>query len=164
MDDVWILPWERKYETEVIDLILSIQQKEFQISITEADQPDLHQVDTFYQQGNGNFWIALQRNKVVGTLALLDIGRLQVALRKMFVHKDFRGRSQGLANELLATAINWCIGKNIHDIYLGTVEVLKAAHRFYEKNGFERIDLAELPSNFPVMGVDTIFYHISIQE
>jgi N-acetylglutamate synthase-like GNAT family acetyltransferase len=164
MHEAVIVPWERKYATEVIQLILSIQQKEFQISITEADQPDLSEVDTFYQHDNGNFWIALSDAKVVGTLALLDIGHQQVALRKMFVHRDFRGKSIGLANNLLRRAIGWCSERNIQDIYLGTVVVLKAAHRFYEKNGFERVEREELPSNFPIMGVDTIFYHLSIQE
>jgi hypothetical protein len=43
------------------------------------------------------------------------------------------------------------------------VEVLKAAHRFYEKNDFVRIEKQQLPPAFPVMGVDTIFYHRSIQ-
>jgi N-acetylglutamate synthase-like GNAT family acetyltransferase len=159
-----IIPWTRGHEAGVIELILSIQRNEFHISITEADQPDLKQVEEFYMQGNGNFWIALCQNQVVGTIALLDIGNHQVALRKMFVHKDFRGSLHSLANKLLLTAIDWCMERNIQDIYLGTVEVLKAAHRFYEKNGFNRIEKTQLPSNFPVMGVDTLFYHLSISR
>ena len=162
--DLKIIPWAREYETAVIELILSIQRNEFHISITEADQPDLKQVEEFYMRGNGNFWIALSQNQVIGTTALLDIGHHQVALRKMFVHKDFRGSLHSLANKLLRTAIDWCIERNIQDIYLGTVEVLKAAHRFYEKNGFNRIEKTHLPSNFPVMGVDTLFYHLSISR
>src|SRR5215471_14077743 len=102
MLDVVIVPWQKKYESEVIQLILSIQQQEFNISITAADQPDLNEVDSFYQKNNGNFWIALSGLKVVGTIALLDIGRRQVALRKMFVHKDFRGGPHSLANKLLS--------------------------------------------------------------
>ena len=163
MNDVSIAAWTKERMAEVIQLIISIQQQEFHISITEADQPDLQQVDTFYQQGKGNFWIAMHQGEVVGTIALLDIANRQVALRKMFVRKDFRGKSKGLANDLLATAIHWCTEKNIQDIYLGTVEVLKAAHRFYEKNDFLRIEKHQLPRDFPVMGVDTIFYHRSIQ-
>jgi len=163
MNDVTIAAWTNERMAEVIQLILSIQQQEFHISITADDQPDLQHVDTFYQQGKGNFWIAMHQAEVVGTIALLDIGNRQVALRKMFVRKDFRGRSKGLANDLLATAIHWCIEKNIQDIYLGTVEVLKAAHRFYEKNDFVRIEKQQLPRAFPVMGVDSIFYHRSIQ-
>lgn len=31
-------------------------------------------------------------------------------------------------------------------------------HRFYEKNGFTEIDVAQLPENFPIMQVDKKFY------
>ena len=164
MNEVEIVQWQRKYEEHVIKLILSIQSAEFLIPITEADQPDLKSVDTFYQQGNGNFWVALSERNIVGTIALKDIGQQQVALRKMFVHKYFRGSDQGVANKLLVAAIEWCIQKNIQDIYLGTVEAFRAAQRFYEKNGFERIEVGQLPKNFPLMQVDTIFYHLSIKQ
>jgi hypothetical protein len=40
---------------------------------------------------NGNFWVALYEGKVVGNISLLDIGNQQVALRKMFVEKEFQG-------------------------------------------------------------------------
>jgi len=162
--DARIIPWEKKYEDAVIDLILSIQRNEFHISITEEDQPDLRSVKEFYMHGNGNFWIALSEQNVVGTVALVDIGYQQVALRKMFIHQNFRGSLHSLANKMLRTGIDWCIQRNIKDIYLGTVEVLKAAQRFYEKNGFEKLEKQQLPSNFPVMGVDTIFYHLSIAK
>ena len=164
MNEIMIVPWEERFKNEVVDLVLSIQQKEFLISITEADQPDLKQIDSFYQQGNGNFWIALCGNDLVGTIGLLDIGHQQLALRKMFVHKEFRGSKYGLAKRLLETAIDWSIKKNIQDIYLGTVEILKAAHRFYEKTGFEKIQKQALPLNFPIMTVDTFFYHLSISK
>ena len=39
-----------------------------------ADQPDLLQIPQFYQSGAGNFWVALDGEEVVGTVALLDIG------------------------------------------------------------------------------------------
>ena len=162
--DIRIIPWEKEYEDAVVDLILSIQRNEFRISITEADQPDLRKVEEFYMHDNGNFWIALAEQNVIGTIALLDIGNQQVALRKMFIHQNFRGSVHSLAKKMLQTGIDWCIQKNINDIYLGTVEVLRAAHRFYEKNGFYKLEKEQLPCNFPVMGVDTIFYHLSISK
>ena len=66
----------------IIKLILPIQQDEFQIPITLGEQPDLEDIPGFYQQGNGNFWVALNDRKVVGTVALLDIGSHQAALAK----------------------------------------------------------------------------------
>ena len=75
----------------LIEMILEIQRKEFQIPITREDQPDLAAIPRFYQQGNGNFWVALCDGQVVGSVGLLDIGNQQVALRKMFVQAGFRG-------------------------------------------------------------------------
>jgi len=35
---------------------------------------------------------------------------------------------------------------------------MKAAHRFYERNGFVRMTAENLPPNFPRMPVDDVFY------
>jgi N-acetylglutamate synthase-like GNAT family acetyltransferase len=35
---------------------------------------------------------------------------------------------------------------------------MNAAHRFYAKHGFARIDAAELPPSFPLMSVDSRFF------
>ena len=43
-------------------------------------------------------------------------------------------------------------------VFLGTTAQYRAAHRFYEKNGFCRIDESSLPPDFPRVHVDTIFY------
>lgn len=143
----------------LIEMILEIQRKEFQIPITREDQPDLAAISRFYQQGNGNFWVAECDGQVVGSVGLLDIGNQQVALRKMFVKAGFRGDEHGTAHRLLETTMAWAGQKGITDIFLGTTDKFLAAHRFYEKNGFVRIAKTDLPAAFPVMQVDTIFYH-----
>jgi hypothetical protein len=86
-----IAPFAEKHLPGVVDVILPIQQAEFNIPISLEAQPDLLDIPGFYQKNNGNFWVALQGNEVVGTVALLDIGRGPGALRKMFVKKPFRG-------------------------------------------------------------------------
>ncbi|MBP1971083.1 N-acetylglutamate synthase-like GNAT family acetyltransferase [Virgibacillus natechei] len=151
---------EYSYENQVqvVDLILQIQQQEYNISITKDDQPDLFTIEEYYQTGNGNFWIALYDKNVVGTISLLDIGNNQVALRKMFVNKEYRGAIYKTARLLLDTAIKWAKERPIKAIFLGTTPQFLAAHRFYEKNGFINIDLNDLPEHFPVLQVDKKFY------
>jgi N-acetylglutamate synthase-like GNAT family acetyltransferase len=145
-------------------MILNIQQKEYNISITEKDQPDLFQIEEFYQKGNGNFWVALYENKVVGTVSLLDIGNGEVALRKMFVAKEYRGSAFKISHLLLQTAIQWAKDHFIKAIYLGTTSHFLAGHRFYEKNGFVEVNQGDLPENFLVMKVDTKFYKYEVNE
>jgi N-acetylglutamate synthase-like GNAT family acetyltransferase len=60
---------------------------------------------------------------------------------------------------LLEAVRAWVEQKKVTDIFLGTTDKFLAAHRFYEKNGFVRIDKTDLPAAFPVMQVDTVFYH-----
>src|SRR6185312_8966735 len=96
--------------------------------------------------------------RVVGSIGLVDIGNHQVALKKMFVASEYRGRISGAAQMLMETALRWCSAKGVKEIYLGTAEQLHAAHRFYEKTGFEEVTVSELPLAFPRVSVDTKFY------
>jgi N-acetylglutamate synthase-like GNAT family acetyltransferase len=153
-----IKEWDKSNRQEVIDLILSIQREEFNIAITAADQPDLHDVAAFYQHGNGNFWIAVDDDRVTGTIALMDVGNKQVALRKMFVHPVYRGKEKAVAQQLLDKVFGWCRLKQVENIYLGTIHIFKAAQRFYERNGFHQVTKQQLPTGFPVMAVDDVFY------
>lgn len=150
--------YSAQYNQSCINLILGIQIEEFAIPITLADQPDLQTIETFYQQKNGNFWVALHGDEVLGTIALIDIGNKQVALRKMFVAKAFRGNKIGVAKALLDTTIAWCKQKQVQEIFLGTTAAYHAAHRFYEKNHFFLVGRELLPKQFPIMAVDSKFY------
>ncbi|HEY9638860.1 MAG TPA: GNAT family N-acetyltransferase [Coleofasciculaceae cyanobacterium] len=151
-----------KHQQQVVELITQIQQQEFGIAITIADQPDLLNIPEFYQVDNGNFWVALDpennREQVIGTIALIDIGNHQAVIRKMFVHQNYRGKQKGIGQQLLQTLIDWAKYRSITELYLGTTEKLKASHRFYEKNGFVQIEKFQLPKTFPIMNVDTRFY------
>lgn len=158
MEEIIIKSYTEDYQEAVIHLILDIQQNEFHIPIKREDQPDLGNIPNFYQSDNGNFWVALCNGQVVGTIALIDIGNNQGALRKMFVKPAFRGGSYSAGRLLLLQLIKWAEEHGIHDIYLGTTDKFLAAHRFYEKNGFIRIDKEALPDAFPIMKVDTRFY------
>ncbi len=159
-----VFPYSPKFESEVVDLIVSIQRGEFAIDITADQQPDLRAIQSFYQTGCGNFWVAVAEGHVVGTISLLDIGSKQSALRKMFVHPDFRGPSRGTARSLLETLLAWAESRGIRDIFLGTTPFFTAAHRFYEKHGFSEIQKPELPASFPIMEVDTKFYYLRVPE
>ena len=161
-DVIEIRIYSEEFKDEIIDLIVGIQQREFSIPITAADQPDLSNIPGFYQTNRGNFWIALYNGKIVGTIALINIGNNQAALRKMFVDRDFRGSRFTTAPLLLKGLFDWAYENNFKEIYLGTTPAFLAAHRFYEKHGFIKIDRSALPREFPVMKVDQIFYKYNL--
>jgi N-acetylglutamate synthase-like GNAT family acetyltransferase len=160
--DIEIVPFVQSDQLGVLEVILPIQQEEFGIPITAADQSDLLAIADFYQTGTGGFWVAKADGRVVGTIGLKDIGDRKAALRKMFVATGYRGSPPGTASKLLTTALAAAENRGIATIFLGTTDKFVGAHRFYEKNGFAEIKRQELPETFPLMAVDTKFYAISL--
>jgi GNAT superfamily N-acetyltransferase len=151
-----IATWSPGDRDDVLAFIVAIQRGEFGIDITADDQPDLADVAGAYQAGGGEFWVARAGGEVAGTIAAIRIADDAVALRKMFVAGEHRG--DGLAARLMETLVEWARAGGVRTIYLGTTAVMNAAHRFYAKHGFERIDPAELPPSFPLMSVDSRFF------
>jgi len=157
-DVIQIVPFASEHTESVGALFVGIQRDEFQIPITLEDQPDLRDIPAFYQQGAGNFWVATSEGEVVGTVALLDIGNQQGALRKMFVHASYRGPGHGVSARLLDRLLEWSRAQGVKEVYLGTTEKFLAAHRFYERTGFQQNAENELPPRFPKMVLDSRFY------
>lgn len=162
--DVRIRAWRPGDEAGILDLILPIQRDEFGIAITAADQPDLAAIGAFYDMGGGGFWVAEQGDRIVGTIGLKALGDGGVgALRKMFVTPELRGSPHNVALRLLRTLVDHALSRRIQLIQLGTTDRFLAAHRFYEKQGFCRIDETALVAGFPRMAVDTVFYELDLQ-
>lgn len=157
-----IRPWAPADLEGVPALILPIQTAEFGLPATLEGQPDLLDPAGVYRQGSGEFWVAEAAGQLVGTVALLDLGGGEVTLRKMFVRADWRGGEARLGQRLLDTAIAHARAKGCRAITLGTTEAFKAAHRFYERNGFVRVDRDALPANFPVFALDKRFYRLAL--
>jgi putative acetyltransferase len=156
-----ISTYKDEHNAQVSQLIINIQRGEFNVPITLADQPDLAIIPEFYQINRGNFWVALNdENEVIGSIALIDMGGHEGAIRKMFVKKEYRGKGFGIAQKLLDGLIDWSKNHDINALYLGTIERLQAAIRFYECNGFTFIEKQNLPTTFPLMPVDTHFYEV----
>ena len=164
---------KQKYPIRIMDnsdsgkavaLILPIQQQEFGVAISVDQQPDLLDIEAHYLRSGGRFWGAFEGEALVGTIALIALGYHAGAIRKMFVAKEYRGKEKGVGQQLLDHLLEDCRTNGITDIYLGTVAQMHAAHRFYERNGFVRIDASALPSYFPRMEVDNVFYHLNLNQ
>ena len=161
MPDFALRRWQPDDRDEVVDFILAIQRGEFGVPITAADQPDLLDVPAFYGRGRGGFWVARDDAGIAGTIALLD-HEDGAALRKMFVRADLRGRAHGVAECLIDAVLAQARAGGVRVLRLGTRPEMHAAHRFYERHGFRRIDESELPRSFPRMRVDSVFYRLDL--
>lgn len=150
------------HSQQIIDLVLNIQQNEFNIPITISDQPDLLNIEDFYIKSGGNFWGAFIDGELAGTIALIKFDTGSGAVRKMFVKQAYRGKELNIAQKLLEGLMAYCKEQLIHHLYLGTVSILKAAQRFYERNQFQRIEKYMLPPRFPLMSADNVFYSLDL--
>ncbi|MBD0256372.1 MAG: GNAT family N-acetyltransferase [Cytophagales bacterium] len=162
MNAITITEIGNAHSEAVVDLILPIQTIEFKVPLTLSDQPDLLTIDAFYRKDGGNFWGAFDGPALVGTIGLVRFHPGAAAIRKMFVRKAYRGRERGVATALLAQLTGYARAIGIKDIYLGTVHVLHAAHRFYERSGFQKIEKHQLPPGFPAMPAEDVYYHLSL--
>ena len=155
-----IKPYDDIDQDAVIALILSIQNEEFHLGLSLQEQDDLLEIPQFYQaKGEGGFWCAHAKGVLVGTIALKRFDPQNAALRKLFVAKPYRGAPVMAGQKLLDHAFDQAKIMDFGGIWLGTIETLLAAHRFYEKNGFAKVDQTQLPMAFPIMKPDTCFYH-----
>jgi putative acetyltransferase len=159
---IQIEQFKQEYSTQVIDLILSIQNDEFGVQITIDEQNDLKDIENFYINSGGDFLIARSGSIVIGTIALLKISNSDYAIRKMFVKKEYRGKDYKIAQQLLEQSLFALKSKSAHKVYLGTIDKYQAAIRFYSRNDFNQIDQKQLPDYFPRMKVDNIFFYKDI--
>ncbi|QGY40638.1 GNAT family N-acetyltransferase [Pseudodesulfovibrio cashew] len=153
-----ITPFDNHDCRAIAELITTIQIDEFGVATSLEAQPDLFEIPAFYQQGAGEFWLALEGDELVGTIALKDVGDGVCALRKVFVKKAYRGKERGIAAALMETLLDHARGQGVREVYLGTVDVYHAAHRFYEKQGFVEVQREQVPESVPLMAVDVKYY------
>ena len=183
-----IQPIGNDWSAQIVELILPIQQLEFSVPTTLEKQPDLLDIERAYQATGGGFWGAVAHTahplaapasttpashastilaadtatRLVGTIGLIAIPGANGVIRKMFVHKEYRGKPHNIAQRLLDALITHAQTSGIQNLYLGTIHTMEAAARFYTRNGFAPIRQSNLPPAFPLMSVDDTFYHRNV--
>lgn len=152
----------RALRKQIIHMIETIQINEFHIAITPDINAGILKAEVeYYYDKSCNFWYAVtEQGALIGCIGLKKLNKKQGEVKKFFVVKDYRGF--GVAQKLFATLIKNAMKHGFQELFLGTVENLNAAKRFYEKSGFQRIKPEQLPKEFKRCAVDTCFYAGSI--
>lgn len=138
-----IIEYDDRYKNEIIDMILSIQNKEAKIDLSIEEQPDLTDIHSAYERNGGKFLIAIENKQVIGTIALMMSKNNCGILKKFFVKAAYRG--QGVGSALYQALLEYARSKGLKYIILDTPSVATVSHRFYERFGFKRIKHYELP-------------------
>jgi N-acetylglutamate synthase-like GNAT family acetyltransferase len=149
---IGILPFQTEHQNDINAMMENIALEFMEPIFTEKSK----NIIDVYSMPYNQFWVAIDSNKVVGTIGMVKLTNENIVLKSMFVDKMYRG--QGISNLLLETLINWVIQNKYKQIYLGTMTQFTAGQRFYEKNGFVKCNKNELPTDFTINTLDTIFY------
>lgn len=149
-----------KYDDEIIELILGIQNNESKINLSLEEQPDLKDIKKNYQDKGGDFWIALEDGRVIGTIGLMLKDNNCAIMKKFFVNSAFRSKKVGLA--LYLKLLEYAKEHNVKHIILDTPSVAVQSHKFYEKAGFYKIDSTELPVEYTYPDRNSIIYMLDL--
>ena len=150
---VQIVPYADHYKDQIKGLILGILKDEQGF---EGELPDLDRIPEVYK-GRENFWLAVEGEKLVGTIGVRDAGKDRALMKRLYVDKNFRGT--GVADKLYDAFLQFVKENSYKQMYLTTTKELAASHRFYEKKGFKRIEA--LPPDIPDLG-DDVFYAMDV--
>jgi DNA-binding MarR family transcriptional regulator/N-acetylglutamate synthase-like GNAT family acetyltransferase len=158
------LSTSRLLRKQIINMIEKIQKNEFSIPVTdEINACILKAEQSFYYNNSYNFWYATNaQGEIIGSIGLKKINNRYAEIKKFFVIPKYRGR--GVAQKLMQTLVNAAQKHHFNFLFLGTVDRLKAAQKFYTKYGFTQIKKSELPSQFEICHLDEVFFSGKMSE
>jgi GNAT superfamily N-acetyltransferase len=119
----------------------------FEAYIERALIEEIDRIAAYYGEHNGEFWVAIQDDRVVGTFGLERSGPNIMELRRMYVAPA--ARRHGIARRMLRFAEEECRQRKVLKLELSTAELQKEALAFYRSAGYRlvREDLAQTGSN-----------------
>lgn len=156
-----IIEYTDQFKDDVIQLILQIQNIEFEVNIQLDEQPDIQDIPKYFQTSGGNFWLAINdEDKLVGTLGLQAFNLKTAILKKFFVNPEYRGHKVGKA--LYDELIEFAKAQKFSEILLDTPAKATRSHQFYRQAGFQEINKQELPIPYIYPDRDSLIFLLKL--
>ena len=144
LTNIKIIEYNEKYSKEVNDFV-NWSMHNF-IGRPFKQREDLINIKEHYIKNGGNFWIATDKDKIVGTIALENRNTIGI-LKRFYIDKDYQ--RLGIGTLLYNKFETYAKTKtNIKTLYLACGQSLKNAHKFYIKNGWKQINNLEIDMHF----------------
>ena len=130
----------QKYETKFDNDFFVLNKAWIEESwiLEESDKKDLLNPGKIIHNG-GQVFFALENQKVIGTVAMINSSDDRFELAKMTVQEDFRGK--GIANMLMDECLKFAKENKANEIFLISNNSLTIARNLYDKYGFKEVDL-----------------------
>jgi putative acetyltransferase len=128
----------RRYRPEdrpdVVRVIKSIYDAyNFLMDFEEFDR-DLADIEGYYQDSGGEFWVAEARGAIEGAIGVVPCEGDTCELRRLYVSMSHWGR--GLGSTLIGTVTAWAGDHGYRRIVLWSDVLFERAHNLYLKHGF----------------------------
>jgi len=133
---IFIKKYETKFDKDFF--VLNKAWIEESWILEESDKKDLLNPDKIIHNG-GQVFFALENQKVIGTVAMINSSDDRFELAKMTVQEDFRGK--GIANMLMDECLKFAKENKANEIFLISNDSLTIARNLYDKYGFKEVDL-----------------------
>lgn len=145
---ITITQFEDIYTQDVINLVLHFQNDGTRPMVSVDDQPDLLNIVGEYMEKGGNFWIAKDDGKVIGSIGIMPYSKEIAVLKKFFVNENYQGKPFHIGRKLYQELLNFAIEKGYRTIVLDTPHNTNRAHKFYERAGFQNVKEEDLPIQY----------------
>ncbi|HAT54653.1 MAG TPA: GNAT family N-acetyltransferase [Lactobacillus sp.] len=156
---------DAKLTAGLVDLIEYCQNEEAHLGIKMIEQPDVFEIEHHYQENGGNFWVATDKKRVVGSIGLLKVGQETAVLKKLFTYPEYRGEPHRLGRHLFQTLLDYtCAQTDLKKLVLDTPMGEKRSHFFYEKQGFKLISREKLTVDYEFPDRNSLIYERSLKD
>lgn len=147
---------------EVIALVLHCQNDGTRPLVTVEDQPELLCIREKYMENSGNFWVAADGGRIAGSIGLMNFGNGIAVLKKFFVYEPYRSAPHHLGRRLYDEMIRFAGENGIRAIYLDTPKNTDRAHHFYERAGFKKVGIGQIPISYDYPYQDSDFFCLTL--
>jgi putative acetyltransferase len=139
-----VRPWTPHDRIAVANIISTVLAEYGLVWDPEGADRDVLEVQTYYLNTGGDFWVVEHNRNIVATAGYYPINRgvEAVEIRKMYLLPSVRG--QGLGRFLLHQLETAISARHYQQIWIETASVLTEAVKLYERNGY-----------IPASGVET---------
>lgn len=143
--DFLIRSWEHRDRASAFHLIKDILAEYGLPSDPYGPDRDVYEVELFYHNVGGEFWVVEKEGHLVGTAGFYPTkrGNNAVEIRKMYLLPEVRGK--GLGKFLLHKLEETIADRGFTEIWIETASVLKEAVKLYESNGYQPSTGVETP-------------------
>lgn len=144
MEEPLIRPASNEDSGAVTQLVFSVLREYGLEPDPEDTDADLKDIEANYAGSGGRFDVLENSGgEIIGCAGLASIGNGVCVLRKMYLHREYRGR--GFGKKLLIHAIDAARELGFRRINLETASMLSEAVALYRRFGFRPFDDPGLP-------------------